>query len=1002
MKKRIYYKSYLKIISLAIAIIMILMSLPIQAIALSLSEDATVQEQATDIETMSEEVFVLAEDVTKRGEFEKHFYCSDGTFMAVTYPEAVHYLDDNNQWAEVDNSLLFNSNKGAYEVENGNFNVAFYDGQRMDAGDMLATTDVTLSNQSNEKLVSLKNGDSSLSWTLIASKEVNNNVISSNNISSLNPTIDDQANILTISSSASANVLGSTSKKTGNTTFEKINIRDEAAFNVTAMSNQVEYDSLFGENEGITVRYTIYHNRIEEDIFIEKKTDIKSFSMSVECEGLTPMLRNDNSVDFLDVNGEMVYHVSSPYTIDAAYSVSNDVDVALSVTNGKCIITYTPDDEWMNSSDRVYPIMLDPSVTTNGYTANIKDTYVEEGSVVNHSSEQFLYVGTNGNKKRAIILSIDSLPEIIGEYPILYASLNFNLIFNAERQTTVYMDLISDEYSVETATYSSYMYATKSGTEVSHVFEGDLSFCFSLTKYLYRIYNKEINNVFAIYLDNLNNDTFRSIYSSEAPYSQGPNLVINYGYKLPDGLDDGEIISIKTFSNFYLHINNSSADDGTNIIGQQAQILTDYNKFIIDKDENTGGYVLQTVVNGSWGVLTATDTGNVELSSQYLPEAQEWLISPINSTFFRIVLSSNPNIMLTMDILQGDGNNIVVTEDVSSEVDNPSGWLYQMWNIYVDDSLLTVEYETHCVNTGVYFISDNYGSFLSQKNDSLIDYDVNNLGNYDESIRWVITHLSSNEYTIQSYTDLSLYLKCDTNGNISLMQASSATELSNDIIWYINIFESEYDDDAHLRVIQNKQTGHYLYVNNEIACGSLTISYDYNFVWILGEILPTSGGEKRFSPSFWGNYINKANCYYYAINYSGSDSTNLMDHQPGVLAGDPIVHYVTSDNILERVNCDADFVGFRFKRIGKYEVCSPDAYKVALVLDEGVDYHWYRQNIDGTWSHKRGHSAISLYDDNQQYIGDPEYIDRDYSDSGGANYDIFVGFFEVTPLSETP
>ena len=70
------------------------------------------------------------------------------------------------------------------------------------------------------------------------------------------------------------------------------------------VSNKVEYSGIFGEDEGISVRYTVYQNRVEEDIFIERKTDIASFSMSVECGDLRAVLNEDNSVDFLDVSGE--------------------------------------------------------------------------------------------------------------------------------------------------------------------------------------------------------------------------------------------------------------------------------------------------------------------------------------------------------------------------------------------------------------------------------------------------------------------------------------------------------------------------------------------------------------------------------------------------------------------------------------------------------------------------------------------------------------------------
>ena len=52
-----------------------------------------------------EEVTVLYEEESKRTEHEKHYFCSDGSYIAVSYPQAVHYLDDDGVYRDIDNSL---------------------------------------------------------------------------------------------------------------------------------------------------------------------------------------------------------------------------------------------------------------------------------------------------------------------------------------------------------------------------------------------------------------------------------------------------------------------------------------------------------------------------------------------------------------------------------------------------------------------------------------------------------------------------------------------------------------------------------------------------------------------------------------------------------------------------------------------------------------------------------------------------------------------------------
>ena len=102
------------------------------------------------------------------------------------------------------------------------------------------------------------------------------------------------------------------------------------------------------------------------------------------------------------------------------------------------------------------------------------------------------------------------------------------------------------------------------------------------------------------------------------------------------------------------------------------------------------------------------------------------------------------------------------------------------------------------------------------------------------------------------------------------------------------------------------------------------------------------------------------------------------------------------DTLLYLVNSDSTNLGFEFNSVDKFEVCSLGSYKVDLVIAEGVDYHWYRQNPDGSWSHKPGRTDVLNVDASNEVIFDPELADRSYY---YANYSIFVGFFEVTPLN---
>lgn len=326
-------------------------------------------------------VYVLAEDNTKRTEFEKHYYCSDGTFVAVTYPEAVHYQNEQGEWVDVDMRLASGNAAQAYESQSGNFKTTFSKpGTKSDASVMSAGA-----MSANAPAVNMQSGDYNLSWSLTGIKPTDASV----STYALNAAIENGNTVLSASADTEVHVKGGMKTAQAAFSVSKIPVTDPDAFSLPSASNQVIYEDIFGEEQNVSVRYSVSMNKIEEDILITAPTDITSFSMQVNCGTLTPVLNADNSVDFLDNSGNMVYHVSTPYLVDAAFAVSYDVEVTLTEQNGICTITYTPDAEWMNAPEREYPIMLDPAVTTRDYNTSIMDTYVESNTQTCHLSNQY-------------------------------------------------------------------------------------------------------------------------------------------------------------------------------------------------------------------------------------------------------------------------------------------------------------------------------------------------------------------------------------------------------------------------------------------------------------------------------------------------------------------------------------------------------------------------------------------------------------------------------------
>lgn len=171
--------------------------------------------------------------------------------------------------------------------------------------------------------------------------------------------------------------------------------------------------------------------------------------------------------------------------------------------------------------------------------------------------------------------------------------------------------------------------------------------------------------------------------------------------------------------------------------------------------------------------------------------------------------------------------------------------------------------------------------------------------------------------------------------------------------------------------------------------------------------MPLNWSELEYEPSKWkGDIEDNNNCYGYALNNQVHPGTNTLwkKQQPGEYAGKTITE-CTEKVLVEAVENDFSKYStyknsvYKFEPIGKYEKCPEGTYKVALVcyktgwwIFTDQDYHWYRQDSDGYWSHKQGITAVKRTDYSNNLITDPETCDR-------GPYTNFVGYFAITPWS---
>ena len=123
------------------------------------------------------------------------------------------------------------------------------------------------------------------------------------------------------------------------------------------------------------------------------------------------------------------------------------------------------------------------------------------------------------------------------------------------------------------------------------------------------------------------------------------------------------------------------------------------------------------------------------------------------------------------------------------------------------------------------------------------------------------------------------------------------------------------------------------------------------------------------------------NCYSYALD--DIDNGNEWGLQPGQKGKQPINSY--SDITLEYVTNGAisDGRAQQPNLWNKLGFGKRGYYSVYLVINEGVDYHWYRQDKGGNWSHKPGITPVINTDNSGRFITNPFNANHGNYNSGG-------------------
>lgn len=312
---------------------------------------------------------------------------------------------------------------------------------------------------------------------------------------------------------------------------------------IETLTSEIKYDNVFKDT---TLKYTLSSYSLIEELIMNSVPTYDSVVYYVNCKGLKAKVANQEVIFYTDDTEEKeIYKFAVPYMYDSAEKPKFNMNVGVSIEETKdgYKVTHTFDMDWLKSEDRVYPVVLDPIVTSYQHYSNIEDTYTNSNNPnTNYVNTPYLKIGKdNGNNY--IFVKITSLPDIGVNSTINSATLGLYLNYGTTTwgALSIYeLNRVWDSYQLtwnnqtdlvnQASILQNGIYPTATG--------GYYKYNIDVTSTYIKWYDGTLNNYgFYLRYQNLNYNDWNNIYSSDnlgIGSTYLPAITVNYTPNIPD------------------------------------------------------------------------------------------------------------------------------------------------------------------------------------------------------------------------------------------------------------------------------------------------------------------------------------------------------------------------------------------------------------------------------------------------------------------------------------
>ena len=418
-----------KALSLFLVAVMVFQLLPVNLIVIaadsanivgsaSATQSATLHTGYQRLKTTD----VVEEDITKRGEYYKEFVLNNGLRMATLYPYAVHYEEDG-QWEEIDNTLIADGDH--YTNTAGEWSVSFP------------------KNMNTGKAVSIQKDGYTLQFYMTGELRSSGNQLERASLEAS----DREALSVQGIQTATAQI-----EKVDNSAI-KAELEYPEMFSQKTQS-RLQYANVYSDTN---IVYDLDSNRVKESIVMQAySADFRGYRYTLNVGELRPVLTDSGEIYLYDRdNKEIVMVMPAPFLVDDAGEYNYDVNVTLTGSGSTYTLTYLLPQEWLASSDRQWPVVLDPIVDADTDVNNIRDVSVYERNCPESYLSGILDVGHCADYGiMRTFLKYDDLPALTSSDVIVDAQLALCKPNNNSTTNPVEIHKVLGEWASETTTWT--------------------------------------------------------------------------------------------------------------------------------------------------------------------------------------------------------------------------------------------------------------------------------------------------------------------------------------------------------------------------------------------------------------------------------------------------------------------------------------------------------------------------------------------------------------------